>query len=169
MRQTRPLTGRQVGLTFVAFFAVVTAVNVVMIRAAVSTFTGIETKNPYQAGLLFDREIVAATEQDRRHWQVEVRLQTDKGNVPTLSVLAKDGAGLPLSGLEVRARFVHPVTAKLDRPFLVKEIAPGRYQSDIDDLSGIWDLELALARDGVRLFQSTNRVVFNASQTGKRS
>ena len=58
-KATRQVTGRIVLICFVAFFAVVAGVNAVMIRAAVSTFSGIETENPYQAGLAFEREILA--------------------------------------------------------------------------------------------------------------
>ena len=41
--------------------------NVVMIRAAISTFGGVETAKPYQAGLAFKREIAAARAQEARH------------------------------------------------------------------------------------------------------
>ena len=47
-------------ICLVAFFAVVAGVNAVMIRAAVSTFGGVETDSAYQAGLAFAREIAAA-------------------------------------------------------------------------------------------------------------
>ena len=67
----KELTGRMVFICLVAFFAVIAAVNAVMIRAAVSTFSGIETANSYQAGLAFAREIAAAEAQDALHWQVQ--------------------------------------------------------------------------------------------------
>ena len=47
----RELTGRMVLIWLVAFFAVVAAVNAIMIDAAISTFAGLESDSPYQAGL----------------------------------------------------------------------------------------------------------------------
>ena len=58
--QGRELTGRMVLIWLVGFFAVVGAVNAVMIGAAISTFAGLEHDSPYQAGLAFDQEIAAA-------------------------------------------------------------------------------------------------------------
>ena len=46
----RPLTGRTVLICLIAFFAVVAIVNGIMIRAAISTFGGVETGSAYQAG-----------------------------------------------------------------------------------------------------------------------
>ena len=56
----RPLTGRTVLFCLIGFFSVVAGVNAVMIRAAVSTFGGVETSSSYQAGLAFAREAAAA-------------------------------------------------------------------------------------------------------------
>ncbi len=68
------MTGRTVLICLVGFFAVVAGVNAVMIRAAVSTFGGVETANAYQAGLAFAREIAAAEAQDALHWQVRAKV-----------------------------------------------------------------------------------------------
>ena len=78
-RRPRELTGRAVLACLVAFFAVVAAVNAVMIRVAVSTFGGVETANSYQAGLAFAREIAAVEAQDALHWQVRARVVADAG------------------------------------------------------------------------------------------
>src|SRR5262249_61393294 len=65
----RELTGRTVFVCLVGFFAVVAAANAVMIRAAVSTFGGLETESSYQAGLVFAREEAQARSQDALHWR----------------------------------------------------------------------------------------------------
>ena len=59
----RPLTGRTVLLCLIAFFAVVSIVNGIMIRAAISTFGGLETGSAYQAGQAFTHDIEAASAQ----------------------------------------------------------------------------------------------------------
>ena len=57
-RRPRELTGRTVLFCLVTFFAVVAGVNAVMIGAAVSTFSGIETTNAYQAGVSFALSLI---------------------------------------------------------------------------------------------------------------
>ena len=76
----KELTGRMVLFCLVAFFAVVAGVNAIMIRAAVSTFGGVETANAYQAGLAFAREIAEAAAQDALHWQVKAKVSAGGGN-----------------------------------------------------------------------------------------
>ena len=69
----RQLTGRMVLACLIAFFAVIFIVNGIMIRAAISTFGGVETASSYQAGLSFARDAEAARAQDARHWQCRRR------------------------------------------------------------------------------------------------
>ncbi|HKN09769.1 MAG TPA: FixH family protein, partial [Pseudomonadota bacterium] len=63
-RNPRELTGRTVLICLVLFFALVAGVNAVMIKAAVTTFGGVESENSYQAGLAFAQQIAAARSQD---------------------------------------------------------------------------------------------------------
>lgn len=158
MMPASPLTGRKVALMFLGFFAVVSGVNFVMIRAAVSTFAGLETKNSYQAGLIYEREIVAAAQQNERHWTVEANLRTTADGPTSVFILARDRAGTPLSGLESEVRFIHPASSRRDVVLTAKETGAGLYQATVDDIHGNWTLDLILARDGKRLFRSTSRV-----------
>jgi len=73
------LTGRMVLVCLVLFFATVVGVNAVMIRAATSTFGGVETENAYQAGLAFNREHAAAMAQDGRNWNVTAAVTRPPG------------------------------------------------------------------------------------------
>ena len=59
-KHPREITGRMVFICLVAFFAVVIGVNFVLVRAAISTFGGLETESSYKAGLAFGSEIAAA-------------------------------------------------------------------------------------------------------------
>ena len=54
------LTGRTVLVWFVAFFGVVFAVNAILVKAATSTFGGVETTSSYKAGQMFEREVARA-------------------------------------------------------------------------------------------------------------
>lgn len=151
------LTGRHVALMFAAFFAIVTAVNAVMIRAALSTFGGVERQSSYKAGLAFSREIEAASDQDARHWQVEATVRREDGNDAVI-ITARDARGAPLTGLEPEGKFAHPVDSRRDRPLAFTELGEGRYRSVTATVQGNWDLDFALLRNDVRLFRSKSRL-----------
>ncbi|MEA2945429.1 MAG: hypothetical protein QOI40_759, partial [Alphaproteobacteria bacterium] len=55
----RPLTGWMVLICLLAFFGVVSLANAIMIRAAMTTFSGLETASAYQAGQNFESEAKA--------------------------------------------------------------------------------------------------------------
>lgn len=154
----REVTGRMVLICLIAFFGVVTAVNAVMIRAATSTFGGVETGSSYQAGLAFKRETEAAREQDARHWQVraDVRLSGDR---MVVEIDARDAGGKPIAGLVATAVLHHPTDARADHEVAVNETTGGHFHGTTIASPGQWDIRIELARDGERLFRSRSRIV----------
>jgi len=153
----KEVTGRMVLICLVAFFAVVAGVNGLMIKAAVSTFGGVETANSYQAGLAFAREIAAAESQDELHWDVRGKLTTEAGQTG-LEVVAADRSGNPVTGLEATARLVHPADGRLDHDIPLRADGPGRFRGRVDVAGGHWALVIELSRDGTRMFRSRNQV-----------
>jgi len=157
-RTPRVVTGRTVLVCLLAFFAVVAGVNGVMIRAAVSTFGGVETESSYKAGLAFAREAAEAREQDALHWRVDAKLLELAHGEKRLLVEARDAAGRPLHGLSAFARLVHPVNRQADRVVALQETQAGQFGGTADAPAGQWDLILELSRDGSRVFRSRNRI-----------
>jgi nitrogen fixation protein FixH len=155
----RPITGRMVLIGFVAFFGLVTAVNAVMIRAATSTFGGVETGSAYKAGLEFKHEIAAARAQDARHWQVDGRFLRQGARQALVEIMARDRTGSPLSGLALTARLAHPTDARRDHAVAVTETGPGLFRGAIEVTPGQWDLVVDLWRADERLFRSKSRVI----------
>src|SRR6185436_10396385 len=100
-------------LCMLGFFGVVTLVNGIMIRAAVSTFGGVETASSYQAGLAFSRDAAAARAQDELHWQVKANVRP-AGSALLVEVDARDAAGYPLTGLDASVRLHHPTDRRAD-------------------------------------------------------
>src|ERR1019366_7315779 len=92
-KQARILTGRHVLQWLVAFFGIVFAVNGVLVRAAISTFGGVETTSSYKAGLQFGHEVAVAERQDSLHWQVSGKLTRDGAGQAVLDVTARDAQG----------------------------------------------------------------------------
>ena len=154
----RPLTGRAVLLWAIGFFAIVALVNGIMIRAAVSTFGGVETGSAYQAGQMFGREVESARAQEARHWQVTADVRRD-GDRARVAVEARGADGTPLVGLAAAAALHHPANARSDHAVPLIETAPGRYTGTAATAPGQWDVLIDLSRAGERVFRSRNRIV----------
>ncbi|MCK0207248.1 FixH family protein [Starkeya koreensis] len=150
----RPLTGRAVLLCFVGFFGVVFTANFFLVRAAVTSFGGVETESSYQAGLVFRQESEAAAAQEARHWQVAAHIGDGR-----VEMSARDAQGLPLAGLDVAMRFHHPTDRRFDVTLAPEPAGAGTWQARESVPPGQWDLVIELSRDGTRLFRSTNRVI----------
>lgn len=158
IRFPREVTGRMVLAAIVGFFAVVFAANFTMATLAVSTFGGVETRNAYQAGLLYSQEIAAARAQEARKWQVDATISPLRADGVTIEVAARNGTGLPVSGVELVATFAHPANRREDRVVSLEPSGSGVYRGIIDIKPGQWDLVVEVNKDGERMFRSRNRV-----------
>lgn len=157
---TRPLSGRTVLFCLIAFFAVISLVNGIMIRAAVSTFGGVETASSYQAGLAYAREADAAHAQDALNWQVKASVRPSAG-MTQVEIDARDAAGAALAGLQAVARLERPTDRRADQAIAMREESAGQFRGTAGPVAGQWDLVIELSRDGARVFRSRNRVVLN--------
>jgi nitrogen fixation protein FixH len=154
----RELTGRTVLICLISFFAVVFAVNAVMVRAAVSTFGGLETASSYQAGLNFARDMAAARAQEARHWRIDARLLPNPDAPMQFELSAHDQIGQPLAGLAATVMLVHPTDRRLDRAVEMHADGAGRFRGATAPAPGQWDLVIELTRDDERLFRSRKRL-----------
>ena len=152
----RVITGRTVLICFISFFGVVFAMNFVMVRVALSTFSGVETESSYKAGLSFKNDVAAAHAQDALHWNVEARLQHDAERRIVLS--ARDAQQAPLSGLITEIRLAHPTDKRRDTPIQFVETTPGQFESLTALPEGQWDLVIDLKRNEDILFRSKSRI-----------
>jgi nitrogen fixation protein FixH len=158
-RPQRQVTGRMVLICLVAFFGVVFGVNAVLVRAALTTFGGVETASSYQAGLAFARDEQDARTQDALHWHVTARVSAGPEQSTLVEIDARDAMNRPLVGFEAAARLVHPADARAYRLITLMERKPGAFVGTTDHVVGQWDLVLELSRDGKRVFRSKNRLV----------
>ena len=71
----KPLTGRKVLFMLVAFFGVVIGVNMTMMQLAIATLPGTEVDSAYSASLAYEKEILAARDQDARNWKVDAHIE----------------------------------------------------------------------------------------------
>src|SRR6478672_1782566 len=158
----KPLTGRKVLFMLVAFFGVVIAVNMVMMKLAILTLPGTDVDSAYSASLAYENEIAAAHDQNARNWKVDAHIQRSPDGGATLQVEARDNSGMPMSGLKFQGRFERPTDRRADLPVALAETGIGIYRGSAALIApGQWDLVLEGAAAGRRMFLSKNRVLLN--------
>lgn len=152
------LTGRHVLLCLLGFFGAVFAVNAVLVKAATSTFGGVETSSSYKAGLMFKQDVAAADQQDALHWKVDGKVVRDSSGKAVLDISARDAKGLPLVGLAAGARLAHPADARRDHLIELHRTGAGQFHGEVQVLAGQWELIVEFYQDNVRVFRSRSRV-----------
>jgi nitrogen fixation protein FixH len=158
----RPLTWRFVLTAVVSFFAVVIGVNVVMMRLAVTTLPGTEVDSAYSAGLAYQREILAARQQNARDWKLDAHIERKPEGFAALNIHAQDRSGAPLAGLAIFARLERPTDRRADQAFEIGESGGGSYRGTAHGVAaGQWDLVIEADSEGKRMFLSRNRIVLN--------
>jgi nitrogen fixation protein FixH len=158
----KPLTGRKVLAMLVAFFGIVIVVNMTMMKLAILTLPGTDVDSAYSASLAYEKEIVAARDQNARNWTVDAHVQRSGQGGATLQVEARDRNGQPMSGLKFRGRFERPTDRRADLPVVLAEVGIGIYRGSAPEIApGQWDLVLEGVSAGQRLFLSKNRVLLN--------
>ena len=157
VRPPRVLTGRMVLICLLAFFGSIIAMNVVMIRVAVISFSGVETESSYKAGIAFKNDVAAAHAQDALQWSVEADLQrgTDAARV---LISARDADARAVTGLAIEARLAHPTDKRRDIALNFAETTGGQFTSLTPMPQGHWDLVIALKRDTATVFRSKSRI-----------
>ena len=129
-----------------------------MVRAALSTFGGVETTSSYKAGLAFEQELAAARAQVDRHWRIEAHVVPAADGRTSVVVEARDAAGERLRGVTAQARLAHPTDSRRDHAVARAEDAPGDFRGTTESVAGNWDLVIDIFRGDERLFRSKSRV-----------
>ena len=155
-RPPRIITGRTVLLCLISFFGVIFAMNIVMVRLALSSFSGVETDSAYKAGLSFNNDAAAARAQDARHWSVDASVQ--RGEATRLIITARDAQAHAVEGLRPDVRLAHPTDKRRDVPLEFVELTPGQFQSLTPMPEGQWDLVIGLNRETETVFRSKSRI-----------
>ena len=140
---TYRFTGRQMASSLVAFFAVVVGVNATMATLAARSFGGVVVDNSYVASQQFNGWLGKAHARDALGWRS--RVTVDDGH-PVIEAWTRAG---PLTDAELLVDAKHPLGRLPDKHLRLREIAPGRYRSDIPLPPGRWQLRAMVSRAGV--------------------
>lgn len=141
---TRPrLTGRTVLAILVGFFAVVLAVNGVLLYTALASWTGIGVDNAYQRGLAYNRLLAEEDDQARLGWTVQLVFTQSGAGQGRLDIALADRAGNPLDRAAVHAAFVRPTREGYDFGADLPAVGSGHYAADVRvPLAGQWEIRV---------------------------
>lgn len=158
MSEGRPLTGRMVLLIILAFFGTIMFANGMMLHFAIQSFSGLEAKNAYMAGLNYNRQIAAERVQDERHWSVDLSVRRVAPGVSEITISQRDASGAPSAALEASIRLAHPMDGRRDQIAQLREVRPGVYRGRVEIAPGHWEAVTELNRRGETVFVSRNRL-----------
>jgi len=135
----RPITGRTVLFSMLAFFGVIIAVNMLFVYFALDSWPGLSTDEAYKDGLAYNKTLEAAALQGELGWRSRVELVN--GTQLSARLFNKNGDGVTVG--TVKARLVRPTHAGVDQIIVLKESQPGYYQGAVSTLlPGRWKVEL---------------------------
>ena len=149
----REITGKHVLIGFVAAFAVIIGVNLVLAYSAIKTFPGLEAKNGFVESQNFDRDRAA---QEALGWTAEVDLEGDK-----LVLSITDHDGKPVMVKDLKAVLGRPTHIREDQePAFVFDGTA--YVAPVELNDGNWDLRMvAYSQDGTRFKQRLKMLIRN--------
>ena len=142
-------TGKHMLAVLVGGFGIVVGVNLVMARAAISTFGGLVVENSYVASQHFNGWLEEAREVDALGWTVDVARKSDG----RLMVTTK---GAP-AGVKVTADAWHPLGHQPDRLLAFEPEGAGSFVSTTALPSGRWLLRLEVS-DGAKVWRGEQKL-----------
>jgi nitrogen fixation protein FixH len=154
----RPLNGWKALTIFCGLFSIVLIANGALSYFAIKSFSGEVIPHPYEHGLAYNREILAARAQNNRNWRVDVTLNKLSSDKTEISITARDKNGNMLQNLMFDAQVETPTSLAKDIRLSFEEKDPGHYVSDFSLPPGQRDLVLTARQSGEEVFRSHNRL-----------
>jgi nitrogen fixation protein FixH len=133
---------------FVAAFAIVIAVNGVMIWFAVGSFSGLYADSAREQGLHYNEVVAEQRARDALGWKVDAAWHAGSRRI---EVALHRADGSALSGASVVAALVRPAEKRAALPLAMGDLGDGQYAGYVSlPERGNWDLEIEIAADGHR-------------------
>ncbi len=147
-----PEKGTWVLLSFIAFFAVIIAVNAVYIITAVNSHSGVITDKPYEKGLAYDETLESAKSQPELNQKANF-----KNGVLRWELKAADG--VPIDA-KVTAHLVRPVKKGYDFDITFDHKGNGIYEAKPDlPLKGKWEAQLKAQWDKTSQYKTRLTII----------
>ncbi len=151
--RAKGLTGWHTLALFVGFFAIVITADLSFAVLAYRSAPGQAAKDPYEAGLLYQRTLDDKAREAALGWRATI---DHRDGVIELAVL--DRVGAPVTGLKIDADFNRPATERGERKAQLTEQAPGIYQLQARDWTGAWDMHAVATGSDGRALQIESRL-----------
>jgi nitrogen fixation protein FixH len=147
-----PRRSRWIPWAFVGAFVVIIAVNLVLVFASLSTFTGLTTGKSYDRGRAYNQVLAEAARQDALGWTARVTLEAG-----VLGVAVTDREGLPVGG-RIEGVLLRPLEGTT-LPLDFAAAGPGRYIAHAAlPAPGQWEARLTLHGSGAQRLELRKRV-----------
>jgi nitrogen fixation protein FixH len=153
--------GRYIPWLFVGGFAIVIAVNAVMIWFAVGSFSGLYSDRAREVGLHYNQVIAEQRARDALGWKVATAWRAESRRLE-LTVAGADGR--PLENAQVKVELVRPVERRAPLPVTMSMVGSGAFAAHVDLPDGVhwrgnWDIDITIERDGQH-YAVTRRMFF---------
>jgi nitrogen fixation protein FixH len=143
---------------FVAFFAVIFAVDFFYIYLAQTTWRGVSTQDSYHKGLNYNQSISAVEDQKNLGWKIDIKYRNDGNKTGVLTVDLADKNSAIIRDAKIKVNFKRPIQEGFDFSKDL-EFVKNKYKAEITfPLKGQWEFELVISRDG-EVFQEVKRYV----------
>lgn len=154
----RALSGRDVLLMVVGFFAVIFIVNAWFVTVSVRTFRGEDEQKPYLQGIEYNQTLSRRAEQKALGWRAIVWSDRMSSGKVRIFVTLHRPDGSPVEHVVLAGELRHPADENRDRGFSLRETQPGMYQTDLDRVApGAWDV-LAHGTENSAPFETSRRI-----------
>ena len=150
--QPREFTGKHMLATMVAFFGVIIAVNLVMARFAITTWSGLVVPNTYVASQEFNEKAAEARAIDALGYRMKLI-----PNVDGLEIDFIDSAGNLAIADSIIAELRRPVGEHQDRHMVLTRDPDGIYRGAGELAEGEWIATVTAIRDGQTLYKKGRR------------
>ncbi len=158
----RSVSGRRRSLipwVFPAAMVPVLAANAALVSFALHSMPALVSTHPFEDGRTYNREIAAATAQDRLGWAAQIDTPTRAFVASPVRFEVTDRAGAPVAGIAVELRAWRPVGSAPELGTQLHEEKPGRYTAELAlPLPGQWQFDL-VAKRGADEFVLGRRIV----------
>ena len=145
-------SGRYIPWLFVAGFAVVVAVNAIMIWFAVGSFSGLYAQKPRDRGLRYNEVVAEQKARDALGWRLATSWHAGSNR---LEVAVVDAAGAPLPGASIAVELIRPAEKRPPIGVAMAELGESRFGGHVElPARGNWDVDIVVVAGGKRFAQT---------------
>jgi nitrogen fixation protein FixH len=135
-------------LLFVAGFAIVIAVNGIMVWIAIDSFSGLYSDHAREHGMHYNEMVAEQQARDRLGWRANLAWRPEARR---LEIEMSQADGSPLRGAAMSLELVRPAEKMPPFGVAMDDLGDGRFAGYVDlPERGNWDLDIVVEAEGQR-------------------